>query len=117
MAAIRKHGYEEPTPIQCQAMRPFAPHADPSPSPPQPTRPRHHASPAPRGGRIVSALLFVRLAPQTLPVALSGRDMIGIAATGSGKLGWLKALGGCQGPGRAYAPRSAASAAWKLPVA
>jgi len=38
MAAIRKHGYEEPTPIQCQAMRPFAPHADPSPSPPQPTR-------------------------------------------------------------------------------
>ena len=65
----------------------------------------------------MSALLFVRLAPQTLPVALSGRDMIGIAATGSGKLGWLNALGGCQGPGRAYAPRSAASAAWKRAVA
>ena len=39
MAAVRRHGYEAPTPIQCQ----------------------------------------------TLPVALSGRDMIGIAATGSGK--------------------------------
>ena len=39
MAAVRKHGYDQPTPIQCQA----------------------------------------------LPVALSGRDMIGIAATGSGK--------------------------------
>ncbi len=37
MAAIRKHGYEEPTPIQCQAMRPFAPHADPSPP--------HHSPP------------------------------------------------------------------------
>ena len=36
---MRRHGYEEPTPIQCQA----------------------------------------------LPIALSGRDMIGIAATGSGK--------------------------------
>lgn len=39
MAAVRKHGYDQPTSIQCQA----------------------------------------------LPVALSGRDMIGIAATGSGK--------------------------------
>ena len=38
-AAVRRHGYDEPTPIQCQA----------------------------------------------LPVALSGRDMIGIASTGSGK--------------------------------
>ena len=39
LAAVKKHGYDEPTPIQCQA----------------------------------------------LPVALSGRDLIGIAATGSGK--------------------------------
>ncbi|KAG2453554.1 hypothetical protein HYH02_001773 [Chlamydomonas schloesseri] len=39
LAAIRKHGYEKPTPIQCQA----------------------------------------------LPVALSGRDVLGIAKTGSGK--------------------------------
>ncbi|PNW75333.1 hypothetical protein CHLRE_12g522850v5 [Chlamydomonas reinhardtii] len=39
MAAIKKHGYEKPTPIQCQA----------------------------------------------LPVALSGRDVLGIAKTGSGK--------------------------------
>ena len=38
-AAVRRHGYDEPMPIQCQA----------------------------------------------LPVALSGRDMIGIASTGSGK--------------------------------
>ena len=39
MAAIRKHGYEEPTPVQCGV----------------------------------------------LPVALSGRDLIGVAKTGSGK--------------------------------
>ena len=39
MSAVRRHGYEVPTPIQCQA----------------------------------------------LPVALSGRDLIGVAATGSGK--------------------------------
>ena len=39
MAAVRKHGYDTPTPIQCQA----------------------------------------------LPVAMSGRDCMGVAATGSGK--------------------------------